>query len=457
MENKLTSKEELLKELEDKEITIDDIEDQDEDVQIEENQRKLYIEKSDPPIKSLYDDFKDGVLILQPKFQRKYVMKAPTASRLVESILLDVPLPMFYFAEEQDNTVSVIDGQQRLTSIFSFIDAKFLYNNAPFKLTGLKVLKELNGKTYKDLDVSLQRKLKQTPLRVVTIKKESNPDLKFEIFERLNTGATPLNEDEIRNTVYRGKFIDLLAELEEDKTFNELVNKPNFKNRMLYRGMILRFFAFYERTYLNYKPSMKQFCNSFLNENRNLSEEKVERFKTVFKDTLSIVFSVFNDCAFRRFAKDEKSNNFNWIKTRINMALFDIQMWGFTRYRKEQIYPHLEEIKEAMIELMTSDQKFIDSIQLKTSNTDMVDYRFKTWQNKLETIITKKSDARIFPYSVKEKLYKEDPTCKLCNQHIACIDDAHVDHILPYSKSGETCIDNAQITHRWCNQHKSNN
>ena len=126
MENKLTSKEELLKELEDKEITIDDIEDQDEDVQIEENQRKLYIEKSDPPIKSLYDDFKDGVLILQPKFQRKYVMKAPTASRLVESILLDVPLPMFYFAEEQDNTVSVIDGQQRLTSIFSFIDAIIL-------------------------------------------------------------------------------------------------------------------------------------------------------------------------------------------------------------------------------------------------------------------------------------------------------------------------------------------
>lgn len=457
MENELFSKEELLKELENDEITIDDIEDQDEDVQIKENQRRLYIEKSDPPIKSLYDDYKDGNLILQPKFQRKYVMKTSTASRLIESILLDVPLPMFYFAEEQDNTVSVIDGQQRLTAIFSFIDTKFLYNNAPFKLTGLKVLKELNGKTYKDIDVSLQRKLKQTPLRVVTIKKESNPDLKFEIFERLNTGSTPLNEDEIRNTVYRGKFIDLLAELEENNTFNKLVDKPNFKNRMLYRGMILRFFAFYEKTYLNYKPSMKQFCNSFLNENRNMSGEKIEKFKTVFKDTLSLVYSVFNDCAFRRFAKDEKSNNFNWIKTRINMALFDIQMWGFTRYKKEQVYPHLEEIKEAMIELMVTDAKFIDSIQLKTSNADMVNYRFKTWQNKLETIITQKSDARFFPYSVKEKLYKEDPTCKLCNQHIACIDDAHVDHILPYSKSGETTIDNAQITHRWCNLHKSNN
>ena len=458
MEKTLQSKDEILDEIEQIEITSDDIEaQQDDDILLEENDRKLYVDKSDPSIQSLFIDYTDGNLILQPKFQRKYVMKKTIASRLIESLLLDVPLPMFYFAEEDDDSVSVIDGQQRLTAIISFKLGKFIYDNTPFKLSGLKILKELNGKTFKDLDNKYKNKINKTPLRVVTIKKESNPDLKFEIFERLNTGSTPLNEDEIRNTVYRGEFIDLLAKLEDNKEFNKIVNKPNFKNRFLYRGMILRFLAFYEKTYLNYKPSMKQFCNSFLTENRNLSKEKQQRFEKVFKDTISLVYSVFGDCAFRRFTKDENSNNFDWIKTRINMALFDIQMWGFTRYTKEQIYPHLEEIKEAMINLMVRDNKFIDSIQLKTSNLDTVMYRFKTWADTLEKIIVTKTTPRLFPYAVKKQLYEEDPTCKLCNQHIICIDDAHVDHKNPDARGGATTIENGQIAHRWCNMHKSDN
>ena len=458
MEKTLQSKDEILDEIEQIEITSDDIEDQqDDDILLEENDRKLYVDKSDPSIQSLFIDYTDGNLILQPKFQRKYVMKKTIASRLIESLLLDVPLPMFYFAEEDDDSVSVIDGQQRLTAIISFKLGKFIYDNTPFKLSGLKILKELNGKTFKDLDTKYKNKINKTPLRVVTIKKESNPDLKFEIFERLNTGSAPLNEDEIRNTVYRGEFIDLLAKLEDNKEFNKIVNKPNFKNRFLYRGMILRFLAFYEKTYLNYKPSMKQFCNSFLTENRNLSIEKQQRFEKVFKDTISLVYSVFGDCAFRRFTKDENSNNFDWIKTRINMALFDIQMWGFTRYTKEQIYPHLEEIKEAMINLMVRDNKFIDSIQLKTSNLDTVMYRFKTWADTLEKIIITRTTPRLFPYAVKKQLYEEDPTCKLCNQHIICIDDAHVDHKNPDARGGATTIENGQIAHRWCNMHKSDN
>ena len=90
----------------------------------------------------------------------------------------------------------------------------------------------------------------------IIIKKESNDDVKFEIFERLNTGSIKLNEDEIRNTVYRGKYINLLAELENNETFHKLIKKDNFKKRMIYRGMILRFFALSEKSYLNYKPSI---------------------------------------------------------------------------------------------------------------------------------------------------------------------------------------------------------
>lgn len=467
MEENLTSKEELIKEIENEKITSDDIEDDDEEIVIDKESRNLVTDKSDPDIDSLFNRWKKGNLILRPKFQRNYVMKNSIANKLIESLLLEVPLPIFYFAEEPDGKKSVIDGQQRLTAIFSFIDGeiakevvkdgKKTKSVVPFKLSGLKVLKEYNNKTFKDLPDEMQERILNTTLRVVTIMKKSDPDLKFEIFERLNTGSTPLNEDEIRNNVYRGEFIDLLAELEENKDFNNLINKPNFKNRMLYRGMILRFLAFYERTYLNYKPSMKQFCNNFLDENRHLNKDKADRFRQVFKDTLSLVNSVFGDCAFKRFAKDENSNNFSWIKTRVNMALFDIEMWGFIKYKKEQVYNHLDEIREAMIELMIKDQRFIESIQLNTSNADMVEYRFRTWEDKLKEIITEKATPRLYTYEQKKTLYEQNSTCALCHQHINSIDDAHVDHILAKNNGGATTMDNAQITHRWCNLHKSDN
>lgn len=467
MEEELLSKEKLIKDIETQQITSDDLEDEDEEIIIDKDKRNLVTEKADPDVDSLFGRWKKGSLILRPKFQRNYVMKNSIANKLIESLLLGVPLPIFYFAEEPDGKKSVIDGQQRLTAIFSFIDGEIakeitkdggkIKSVVPFKLSGLKVLKEYNNKTFNDLPEEMQGKILDTTLRVITIKKESDPDLKFEIFERLNTGSTPLNEDEIRNNIYRGEFIDLLAELEENKDFNNLINKPNFKNRMLYRGMILRFLAFYERTYLNYKPSMKQFCNNFLEENRHLSKEKADKYRQVFKDTLSLVNSVFGDCAFKRFAKDEKSNNYSWIKTRINMALFDIEMWGFVKYKKEQVYNHLEEIKEAMIDLMTRDQDFVDSIQLKTSNTDMVEYRFRKWESVLKNIITEKATPRLYTYEQKQELYGKNQTCALCHQHINSIDDAHVDHILAKNNGGATTLENAQITHRWCNLHKSDN
>ena len=459
MKEELLTKKEMLDELEKNSITSDDIEAVDSDeIQIIEGDRKLLIDKVDPSIEALYAKYTRHKLILQPEYQRKFVMKSQVASRLIESILLDIPLPIVYFAEEDDRSWSVIDGQQRLTSIISFIQGKFLYDNKPFKLSGLNVLTELNKKSFAELSDEYQEKILGTSIRSIVIKNESNDDIKFEIFERLNTGSIPLNEDEIRNTVYRGKYMNLLKELEENETFDKLVNKPNFKNRMLYRGMILRFFAFYEKSYINYKPSMKQFCNKHLKRFRNMDDDQIEEYKEVFKNAISCVNSVFSENAFRRMIKEENSNNFVWAKTRINMSLFDIQMYGFTRYKKEDIIRHSEEIRESMYNLMTTNQDFIDAIETRTSNTDMVNRRFKMWMDILDKIMKDDTDyPRCFSENIKIELYNQDPTCKICKQRIINIDDAHVDHIIAYSNGGRTTIDNAQITHRYCNLHKSNN
>jgi len=131
---------------------------------LSQGKRSIRTKSADPEIDSLYGKFKRGKLILQPHFQRLFVWDRAKASKLIESALLAVPLPIVYLAEEADGKELVIDGQQRLTSFFSFIDGIFP-DGKPFKLTGLKVLSELKNKSYKELDESLQDKLRYSQIR----------------------------------------------------------------------------------------------------------------------------------------------------------------------------------------------------------------------------------------------------------------------------------------------------
>lgn len=421
---------------------------------IQDDSRKIIWQAKDFSVREFHAMEQDGDLILQPDYQRKYVMDGTKASRLVESILMDVPIPVVYLAEEQDGTFSVIDGQQRLTSFISFMKGNYP-DNTEFKLKGLKVLTELNKSNFAQLEKKLQTKVKTTTIHTVIIKKESQEDIKFEIFERLNTGAIKLNQDELRNSVYRGEYIKLLAKLEENEILHSLIRKDNYKKRMLYRGMLLRFFAFAEKTYLNYKPSMKQFLNKELRDNQNLSDSKAKEYTEKAVHSLELVRTVFGTEAFRKFTIDDTEVNGKWSNS-INTALFEVQMCGFIRYTKNQIIPKADRIREAMINLLLS-TKFNNAISVRTNDRDHVETRFKLWFEKMESIVGNPNpEPRIFPYEIKKELFENDSTCKICNQQIQMIDDSEVDHILAYSKGGKTTIENAQITHRFCNRSKSN-
>ena len=423
----------------------------------EDDNRKIVWQAKDFSIREFSSMLQDGDLELQPQYQRKYVASPTIASKLIESILMDVPIPVIYLAEENDGSYSVIDGQQRLTSFISFIRGKYP-NGEPFKLTGLKVLKELNRKLFTEIEKEDQNKIRKTTLHTIIIKKESNDDVKFEIIERLNTGSVKLNEDEIRNTVYRGKFIDLLSELEENETFHGLVKKDNFKNRMIYRGMILRFFALSEKSYLNYVPSMKQFCNKELRDNRNLSDEKIKEYKNRFHDCLDMVKVVFGETSFRRYIPMNENEPGYWSTSRINMALFDIQLCGFVNYSKNDVLRNADFIRESMLDLMKNNQTFIDSILIQTSSRNVLKTRFKIWLEKLEEIIGDVNyQSRTFSFQTKKELFDKNPVCSISGQRILSIDDCEVDHIIPYSKGGKTELSNAQLVLRYFNRAKSNN
>jgi Protein of unknown function DUF262/HNH endonuclease len=413
-------------------------------------ERKIFTSSSDPTIKDLHDRYKDGELSLQPDFQRQFVWDTVRSSRLIESVLLGVPLPIIYLAEESDGNESVIDGQQRLTSFFDFLDGKL-------KLGGLRVRATLNAMKFSELSKEAQAIIKKTSLRAITIKRESDKDLKFEIFERLNSGSVALNDQELRNCIYRGPYIKLLKELSEDDDFRKLLNFSGPDKRMRDVEMTLRFAAFYHSTYLNYSPPMKSFMNRDMEKHQYLSPANQDALRQAFKKSCQMVFSLLGEHAFKRFYRgNDDDANGRWEPKKINSSLYDVLMFGFTAYEKPQIYPKLDAIREAFIDLIANNDTFISAIELSTSSKQAVETRFDIWRSVLKRAVgTTTVEPRCFSSSLKAKLFARDATCAICQQKISAIDDSAVDHIEQYWQGGKTISENARLTHRYCNWSRS--
>ncbi len=428
-------------------------EDDEETPEIPLSKRKIYTDQGDPEVESLYGKYKRGKLVAQPDFQRYFVWDEIKCSRLIESALLDIPIPIIYLSEENDGREYVIDGQQRLISFFSFIDGVFPLKSKDFKLTGLKVFSELNNNLFKDLADQIQDKIRYYKIRTITFKKESDPNLKFEIFERLNTGAVALNDQELRNCIYRGPYNAKLKVLANNPDFKYLLGITQPDKRMNDVELVLRWAAFYLNSYLNYKPPMKNFLNNNMLEYRLITTVKSGQLEDAFKNTVSIIRSLLDKRAFKKYYKgDDKDYNGNWEPKKFNASLYDILMWSFSREDKNKIYQNLDSIREALIDLMTMDQDFINSIERSTSSIQAVTTRFDKWRMVLQSIIgIAKKEPRCFSLALKQELYDNDPTCERCNQKIHNIDDSAIDHIEQYWIGGKTIPENARLTHRYCN------
>lgn len=435
---------------EDTDLSFD--EENDEVVLIPQKDNRIFTSSGDPEIDSLYNKQKRGRLILQPDFQRQYVWDASKASKLIESAILQIPLPIIYLSEEQDGKEYVIDGQQRLTSFFSYIDGVFP-DGKQFKLSGLIVCSDLNGKKFSELTEELQDKIRYYKIRAITFQKDSSENLKFEIFERLNTGSVQLNDQELRNCLYRGTFNVALKEMAADPDFMHIcgLNAPD--KRMKDKELVLRFCAFYHKTYLNYKAPIRNFLNTEAREKREMTEKELAELKAAFKNACQIIRSAFDKNSFKRFykGKDGQPNGY-WEPKKFNTSLYDILMYSFAREDKNKVFQNLDSIREALIFLMTEDQEFVDSIELSTSSVQAVTTRFDKWRLTLQGILgVNQKEPRCFSYKLKEEMMAFDPTCAICNQRIQSTDDAAIDHIQQYWTGGKTIPENARLTHRYCN------
>jgi len=332
--------------------------------------RRLVTHPYDFIIRSLRDQINDKTLVLADKFQRRRVWDDTKSSGLVESLLLNVPIPVCYFAELDDGAYSVIDGQQRLTAIYRFLGNEFA-------LRGLRVRPELNFLRFHQLDPRDQRLITSRTIRCIVILKDSNADIRFDIFERLNTRATPLNRQELRNSMYRGSLNDLIVALSQEPEFMETRNISEVDKRMRDCELVLRFFALHFR--LNqYKGYFAWFLDKYLQDGMKMDAASLKLHETLFKRVISDVFYVFDHFAFRRYTAQ------GWEKI-INRSLYDIVMLSFARLESEQLRRNKESIISGL-QALSNDTEFNEALTSSTTDRASLKTRLSKWREALKTI-----------------------------------------------------------------------
>jgi len=385
MRAKQAADEEDLVELED-EVLEQDIEDEksldaDEEpvVQYERMQRELVTQALDFDLSSLAQRVENETIDLNPRYQRRTRWARQRQSRLIESFLMNVPVPPIYLAEDKYGQYSVIDGQQRLRAIHDFF-------NGVYALTGLKVFPELNGRRLRELPPDIRKILEVRPsLRCIVILKQSSPDIKFDVFDRLNTGGVSLNQQEIRNNAYRGRLNDLILELSELRLFRRMLKIKNERTSATVKHMrdcelVLRFFAL-RKAWKPFKGSMRRTLNKYMEDNQYAGDAKVTRLRDLFVATLKAVDAAFGDKAFVRWGPEAKQ----WSRG-VVAGLYDAEMLACvgkdpaTLVRKRPFI--LRQLQEAF-----EDAEFDDAVRTGTNQPSKLRLRVQRVQSIIDQAI----------------------------------------------------------------------
>lgn len=292
-------------------------------------ERKVLIQQYDYAVRTLLDMVLEEDLLLNPEYQRQYRWDDLKASRFIESILLNIPVPVIYLAEEIDGTFSVIDGQQRLTSLLRFIKPEA---GDEFRVSGLKVRADINNLTFDELDRVDKSAITKRPIRCIVVLNESDQALKFEVFERLNTGSSKLTDQEVRNCIYHGNFNDLIKKLAKNTKFLEMVSLPEKnRNNMKAEELVLRYFAYKDLSEAtDYPGGYTEYLNNYMEENRNLPKSKLDEASQLFSDTIDLIYKTLGaGIAFRRPIDQLKPSKF--AHTLINGAIYESQMIVYSK------------------------------------------------------------------------------------------------------------------------------
>ena len=325
-------------------------------------QRKLHTETYDFAVQTIYEKLKDKSIHI-PEFQRRYVWSEAQASRLIESLIIQCPIPVVYLNQEKDESMSVIDGNQRLTSISRYL-------NNEFQLKGLTAYPELEGNRFFELDGRFQRHILNRTLRCIVILKDTHPQVKFDVFERLNSGSVKLNPQELRHGLYFGAAIELATKIVKNTRFLDLLD-IKIDKRMKAEELVIRFISL-NNDLPNYKKPLAGFINSFVDSHRSMNQIDQDALENLFIDTLGMVQETFGTLAFKIFTPKKV------VTSKFNAALYDAEMVAIAQLQADghQFKLSTAIIQERLAQLF-SDDLFSRAISVATSDEQQVRLRIR--------------------------------------------------------------------------------
>ena len=316
---------------------------------------------ADFTLQVLHEKWKAGDIIV-PNFQRGFVWNQVQASKLIESFLVGLPIPaIFLYRERNSEKYLVIDGQQRLMSTFYYLGGKFgsEENSKTFNLKGLNEASAFHEKGFDGLREGEQRRLKDAVLRAFIVQQlDPNDDTSmYHIFERLNTGGTFLANQEIRNCIYHGKFVEFLEDLNKFPRWRDILGKPEADKRRKDIELIVRFLAMRDTS--AYKRPMKDFLSTYMRKNKSPSEEALSQSRTLFEKTCEHVVDNLGEKPFH-------------VRSGLNPATFDAVMVAFSH--------HLGEIPvdiQQRYRSLVKDESFVQFTKEGTTQEKSVKSRFE--------------------------------------------------------------------------------
>ena len=310
---------------------------------------------------------------LQPDFQRRWgVWDAKRQSRLIESLLLRIPLPVLYAAEDDDERWEVVDGIQRLSTIARFIDASVI-DEKPLTLTGLEYLSAYDGKTFAELSPRLQLRLRETELVIHLIRKGTPAEVKINIFARINTGGIALSPQELRHAITPGAARKLLEDWAGLVAFTAATDNSVRAVRMDDRELVLRFVAFFKLGLQQYRqPEMDSFLIRAMKVINGLDDEEIAQMRSAFIRSMQAAAAIFGNDAFRKRYSPTAS------RLPINKALFEAISVNLATLHDDQIkglIANSDKVRGDFIALC-GDRGFDSAISQGTGDVAKVNRRF---------------------------------------------------------------------------------
>lgn len=327
---------------------------------------------------------------IKPDYQRNLVWTDLQKSKLIESFIMNIPVPPVFLYEVVYASYEVMDGLQRLTTIRSFYRDEF-------RLTGLEIWKELNGKCYSELPEKVKRGIDRRDISTIIILKETaetseaEKELKQYVFERLNTGGTKLNDQEVRNAILDGPFNQFVKNVAETSDIlreitvgsnEEFISEDGIRqDRMDNDELVLRFFAFRQISD-NPEQSLKKILDLFLKEaNSQIPNSEFEQLETIFNETLILARQIFGDKAYKLYSLNRSSNEYYW-RSKFAKLIFDPVNVVLSEYVESQTYPiPVEGFENKLMEFFKENSENFNG---RNTNKNSVEIRVKLFREFFE-------------------------------------------------------------------------